>query len=73
MAGVYSFLPLGFRVLKKIENIIREEMLAIGGQEVLMPALQPRKNWELTNRWNHYDVLFRFTSFFSKNEYVILH
>ena len=71
MAGVYSFLPLGFRVLKKIEAIIREEMLAIGGQEVLLPALQPRKNWEQTNRWNNYDVLFRFKSFYSKNEYVI--
>lgn len=71
MAGVYSFLPLGFRVLKKIEAIIRQEMLAIGGQEVLMPALQPKKNWELTDRWNNYDVLFRFTSYYSKNEYVI--
>ena len=71
MAGVYSFLPLGFRVLKKIETIIREEMLAIGGQEVLLPTLQPRKNWEQTDRWDNYDVLFRFKSFYSKNEYVI--
>ncbi len=51
MAGVYSFLPLGFRVLKKIENIIREEMNKIGGQEVFLPALHPRQNWETTNRW----------------------
>ena len=71
MAGVYSFLPLGFRVLKKIENIIREEMVTIGAQEVLMPTLQPRKNWEQTGRWDNYDVLFRFKSFYSKNEYVI--
>jgi prolyl-tRNA synthetase len=41
MAGIYSFLPLGFLVLKKIENIIREEMLKIGAQEVLLPALPP--------------------------------
>ena len=42
MAGVYSFLPLGLRVLRKIEKIIREEMENIGGQEVLMTVLQPR-------------------------------
>ena len=46
MAGVYSYLPLGFKVLKKIENIIREEMTAIGGQEVLLPALHPKELWE---------------------------
>lgn len=51
MAGVYSYLPLGLRVLKKIENIIREEMNAIGGQEVLLPALHPKENWQRTGRW----------------------
>ncbi|MDD5551867.1 MAG: His/Gly/Thr/Pro-type tRNA ligase C-terminal domain-containing protein [Candidatus Pacebacteria bacterium] len=51
MAGVYTFLPLGLRVLNKIGNIIREEMNEIGGQEILMPALHPRKNWETTKRW----------------------
>lgn len=71
MAGVYNFLPLGFRVFKKIENIIREEMMAIGGQEVLLSALQPKKNWEQTGRWEVLDVLFRFTSFYSKNEYAL--
>ncbi|EUA61770.1 prolyl-tRNA synthetase domain protein [Mycobacteroides abscessus 1948] len=40
--GVYSWLPLGLRVLRKIENIVREEMNAIGGQEILLPALLPR-------------------------------
>jgi len=53
MAGVYSFLPLGFLVLKKIENIIREEMIKIGAQEVLLPALHPKEIWEKTDRWKY--------------------
>jgi prolyl-tRNA synthetase len=53
MAGVYSFLPLGFLVLKKIESIIREEMLKIGAQEVLLPALHPKQIWEKTDRWKY--------------------
>ena len=52
MAGVYSYLPLGLRVLKKIENIIREEMNAIGGQEISMTALQDKTTWEKTGRWD---------------------
>jgi len=52
MAGVYSYLPLGLRVLKKIENIIREEIDKIGGQEILMTVLQPKKLWEETGRWS---------------------
>lgn len=52
MAGVYSFLPLGLRVLRNIENIVREEMDAIGGQELLMPALQVKERYELTDRWD---------------------
>lgn len=52
MAGVYSFLPLGLRVLNKIVGIIREEMNAIGGQEVHLTALQDKKNWETTGRWS---------------------
>lgn len=59
MAGVYSFLPLGLRVLKKIETIIRDEMNAAGGQEVLMPALQPKEYWETTGRWDTLDVLYK--------------
>ena len=51
MAGVYSFLPLGFLVLKKIEKIIREEMNKISGQEIFLPTLQPREKWEITKRW----------------------
>ncbi len=52
IAGVYSYLPLGLRVLKKIEHIIRDEMDAIGGQEILMATLQEKEAWEKTNRWN---------------------
>lgn len=52
MAGVYSFLPLGLRVLSKINNIIREEMNAIGGQEILLTTLQDKELWDKTGRWN---------------------
>lgn len=52
MAGVYTYLPLGLRVLKKIENIIREEMNAIGGQEMLMTTLQSPEIWEKSSRWS---------------------
>jgi prolyl-tRNA synthetase len=52
MAGVYAYLPLGLRVLENIKQIVREEMNAIGGQEVMMTALQPRDIWEKTNRWD---------------------
>jgi prolyl-tRNA synthetase len=52
LAGVYSYLPLGLRVLKKIENIIREEMNAVGGQELVMTALQDKNLWEKTDRWD---------------------
>lgn len=52
MAGVYAYLPLGLKVLRKIENIIREEMNAIGGQELLLTALQEKEIWEKTNRWD---------------------
>jgi len=58
-AGVYTFLPMGLRVLSKIENIIRQEINKIGGQEVLMPAMQPRENWMKTGRWDGLDVLFK--------------
>lgn len=60
-AGVYSYLPLGLRVLKKIENIIREEMNRVGGQEILMPSLQPKENWQTTGRWDTMDDLYKIT------------
>jgi prolyl-tRNA synthetase len=59
MAGAYTFQPLGLRVLHKIEQIIREEMDALGANEVLMPALQPREIWDATQRWDSVDVLFK--------------
>ena len=52
-SGIYIFLPLGLRVQKRIENIIREELENIGAQELLMPALQPKSIWEKTKRWNN--------------------
>ena len=52
MAGVYSYLPLGLRVLNNIIEIIREEMNALGSQEIFLTSLQERDNWEKTNRWN---------------------
>jgi prolyl-tRNA synthetase len=59
-AGIYSFLPLGWRVYQKIENIIREEMNKLGGQELLMPALIPQSLWQETGRWETIDPpLFR--------------
>ncbi len=61
MAGVYAFLPLGLRVLNKIIAIIREEMNALGGQEVSLTALQEKELWEKTNRWdeNQVDAWFK--------------
>ena len=49
-AGIYSYLPVGWRVMRKIEQIIREEMDRAGGQEVVMPALQPAELWEQSGR-----------------------
>ncbi|KUI26766.1 proline--tRNA ligase [Mycobacterium sp. GA-2829] len=58
--GLYTWLPLGLRVFRKIEQIVRDEMTAIGGQEILFPALLPRAPYETTNRWTEYgDTLFR--------------
>ena len=70
MAGVYSYLPLGLRVLKKIENIIREEMNKVGGQEILMSSFQPKENWEKTGRWNGMDDLYKVSD--SSNREVAL-
>lgn len=53
-AGIYSFLPLGYRVIKKIENIVREEMDAIGSQELLLPFVQPAELWTESGRWDVY-------------------
>jgi len=59
-AGIYSFLPLGVRVLKKIEQIVRNEMNAAGAEEVLLPALLPAEYFQETGRWDEYgETLFR--------------
>src|SRR3989344_6180855 len=60
-AGVYDFLPLGLRVLKRIENIIRDEMNILGGQEISMSALQRSELWERQGRWSDdvIDVWFK--------------
>ena len=58
--GIYTWLPLGLSVLRKVERIIREEMAAIGAQEVHFPALLPKEPYEVTNRWTEYgEGLFR--------------
>ncbi len=62
MAGVYTYLPFGLIVLRKIEAIIREEMDAIGGEEILMPMLQPAEIWKTSGGWDHIDVLFKIKS-----------
>jgi prolyl-tRNA synthetase len=60
--GIYSWLPLGYKVLRKVETIVREEMEAIGAQEVHFPALLPREPYEATGRWTEYGPnLFRLT------------
>ncbi|VAX22278.1 Prolyl-tRNA synthetase, bacterial type, partial [hydrothermal vent metagenome] len=62
-AGIYSFLPLGYKIVKKITEIIREEMDAIGGQEFHLPALNPREIWEETNRVEAFgDTMFHVTN-----------
>ena len=53
-SGIYSTLPLGLRVLRKVENIIREEMNQVGGQEVFMPSIQPAELWVESKRWDFY-------------------
>ncbi|MFA6391375.1 MAG: aminoacyl--tRNA ligase-related protein [Patescibacteria group bacterium] len=68
-AGVYTYLPLGLRVLKKIEKVIREEINNIGGQEIYMPALHPYENYVTTGREN-IDILFHLESATGK-KYVL--
>ncbi|MFO7538320.1 MAG: proline--tRNA ligase [Chloroflexota bacterium] len=58
-AGIYTFMPLGFRVLQQIRRILTEEMEAIGGQEMWMPNLHPASLWQATGRWQTVDVLMK--------------
>ena len=61
MAGVYDYLPLGYRVLDKINNIIREEINAIGGQELFLSAFQPKERWQKSGRWEALkDIMYQF-------------
>src|SRR3954462_7154433 len=53
-AGLYDWLPLGFKVLKKVENIVREEMNRAGALEVWLPHVQPKELWEESGRWQFY-------------------
>ena len=70
-AGIYSWLPLGYRTYRKIENIIRQEMDAAGFQEVHFPALLPKDPYEATNRWAEYGPdLFRLQDR-KKNDYLL--
>lgn len=70
MAGVYTYLPLGHRVLNKISQIVREEMNAIGSQEVLMPMLHPADIWRKSGGWENVDVLFKLQSR-TKKDYAL--
>ena len=58
-AGIYTFMPLGYRVIRKIWDIMAEEMDAINGQEMWMPNLHPAALWQATGRWDYVDVLFK--------------
>lgn len=62
MAGVFIMLPFGQRVLRKIEKIIREEMDAAGGEELLMTNLQAKEHWQTTGRWDSLNILFKVPS-----------
>lgn len=70
MAGVYTYLPLGLRVLQKISQIVREEMDAVGGKEVLMPLMHPASIWKTTGGWDNIDVLFKLQSR-TKKDYAL--
>lgn len=62
MAGVYSYLPLGLRVLRRIEQVVRDSMNELGSSEILMPALHPKSIWQVTGGWDSIDVLFKVKS-----------
>jgi prolyl-tRNA synthetase len=69
MAGVYTYLPLGLRVLNKISEVVRQEMDALGSKEVLMPLIHPKANWVATGGWDD-DILFRVKSR-TKKDYAL--
>lgn len=61
-AGVYAYLPFGLRVIQKISDIVREEMNAIGGEELLMTTLVPKSYWDASKRWDNNEVMFKMQS-----------
>lgn len=61
-AGIYSYLPLGLKVLRKIEQVVREGMGELGAEEILMPILHPAAPWKTTGGWDNIDVLFKLKS-----------
>ncbi|MBT4722980.1 hypothetical protein HN958_00470 [Candidatus Falkowbacteria bacterium] len=69
-AGIYSYLPLGLRTLRKVQSVVRDEMDAIDGQEILMPALTPKENWEKTDRWDNFDALYKLQGV-NKKDYAL--
>ncbi len=71
MAGVYTILPLGQMVLTKIEQIIREGMVAVGGQEIIMPALHPKQLWQTTGRVETMNEILYTTNDASGHEYIL--
>lgn len=70
MAWVYTYLPMWLKVIRKIGDIIRDEINRRWCREILMPALHPKSIWEQTGRWDTLDVLFRFSSYYTKKDYV---
>src|SRR3989304_2273045 len=70
MAGVYTYLPLGLKVLNKVSQIVREEMDATGAHEVLMPMMHPALLWKTTGGWDGIDVLFKIKSR-TKKDYAL--
>ena len=68
-AGVYTLLPLGLRVLNKIIQIIRKEMIAVGGQEIFLQALHPKENWLKTGRWKTYEDIYKLKE--NEKEYAL--
>lgn len=70
MAGVYTYLPLGLKVLNKISQIVREEMNVLGSHEILMPLMHPKANWKATGGWDNIDVLFKVKSR-TKKDYAL--
>lgn len=71
MAGVYTYLPLGLRVMDKVNFIIKEKINSTGAIELLMPSLHPKLNYQMTDRWDNMDSLVRFETYWTKSEYAL--